>query len=49
MWCLKGSGMPVLYIDAWWLTDNKEPQSLLWKNAVFIGILYTYKNSNDTT
>jgi len=24
--------MPVLYIDAQWLTDNKEPQCLFWKN-----------------
>ena len=36
MWSLKASGTPVLYIDARWLTDNKEPQCLFWKNAVFI-------------
>jgi len=28
--------MPVSYIDAGWLTDNREPQCLLWNNAVFI-------------
>ena len=35
MWCLKGSGMPVLYMDAWWLTYNKEPQSFALEECSF--------------